>query len=184
MDIQSILTFTINSVVLISLLFLVADFCLLLLNSWQQLSPSPQADFYQQVKDAFWDNDTELSICTTWKMNTEQKSTKKLFPYLSRKRNRKRRYFWLYYHPITGFLAGLIALFFLSETIHFSWSLLIEGENFQPAIIVPDGLLVKIIVYWFLGFLMGIFSAFKLSSFLTYNSRRNKLIKLYRSEER
>lgn len=57
MDIQSILTFTINSVVLISLTFLVVDFCFFMLNSWQQLSPSStKPDFYQQVKDIFQDD--------------------------------------------------------------------------------------------------------------------------------
>ena len=65
MNIQEFLTYFINTFILSSIIFFLLDFCFYLLNSWQQLYPSTQPDFYQQVKDALWDNDTELGICTT-----------------------------------------------------------------------------------------------------------------------
>ncbi len=64
MDIQEFLTYFINNLILSSILFFLIDFYFYLLNSWQQLNPSAQPDFYQQVKDSFWDKDTRLVPCT------------------------------------------------------------------------------------------------------------------------
>ena len=60
MDIQEFLTCFINIFVLSSIILFLLDFCFYLLNSWQQLNPSTQPNFYQQVKDLLWDDDTEL----------------------------------------------------------------------------------------------------------------------------
>ncbi len=65
MELQEFLTDFINTLILSSILFFLIDFYFYLLNSWQQLNPSTQPDFYQQVKDAFWDLDTQLSNSTT-----------------------------------------------------------------------------------------------------------------------
>ncbi len=65
MELQEFLTYFINTLILSSILFFLIDFYFYLLNSWQQLNPSTQLNFYQQVKDAFWDLDTQLSISTT-----------------------------------------------------------------------------------------------------------------------
>lgn len=80
MDIQQFLTLVINTFVLTSIIFFLLDFSFFLLDVWQQLSPSPQTDFYascsstetaktalayQQVKDAFWDDDTRLTTSPT-----------------------------------------------------------------------------------------------------------------------
>ena len=62
MEIQEFLTYFINTLVLSSILFFLLDFCFVLLNSWQQLNPSAQPDFYQQVKDLLWENDPQLAL--------------------------------------------------------------------------------------------------------------------------
>ncbi len=62
MDISTLedfLTYAINLVIMIIIFSMTFDFILFLLNSWKQLNPSSQADFYQQVKDALWD-ETDL----------------------------------------------------------------------------------------------------------------------------
>ena len=55
MNIQEFLTYSINTFILSSIIFFLLDFCFYLLNSWQQLNPSTQPSFYQQVKDIFQD---------------------------------------------------------------------------------------------------------------------------------
>ena len=66
MELQEFLTYFINTFILSSILFFLLDFCFCLLNSWQQLNPSTtKPDFYQQVKDLLWDDDTELVFSAT-----------------------------------------------------------------------------------------------------------------------
>ena len=92
MEIQEFLTYFINTLVLSSIIFFLFDLCFCLLNSWQvrfaqglgcrvsgvvetsqhptsdpqhpnfQLNPSAQPDFYSQVKDLLWDNNTQLAL--------------------------------------------------------------------------------------------------------------------------
>lgn len=64
MNTQQFLTYFINTFVLSSTIFFLLDFCLYLVNSWQQLSPSGQPSFYCQVKDLLWDNDNQLKLQT------------------------------------------------------------------------------------------------------------------------
>ncbi len=71
MYIQLFLTYFINFVALSSILLFLLDFSLFLAQSWQQLHPAPQLDFYRQVKDLLWNDDTQqeslpsIRICTT-----------------------------------------------------------------------------------------------------------------------
>jgi len=65
MDIQQSLTYFINTFVLSSIIFFLLDFCFYLFNSWQQLNPSTQPDFYQQVKDLLGDDDINLAPSNT-----------------------------------------------------------------------------------------------------------------------
>ncbi len=61
MDISTLedfLTYSINLMIMIIMIFMTFDFILFLTDSWRQLSPT-QPDFYQQVKDALWD-ETDL----------------------------------------------------------------------------------------------------------------------------
>ena len=60
MDIQLFLTYFINILVLSSIIFFLLDFCFYLVDSWQQLNSSTQPDFYQQVKDLLWEQDSPL----------------------------------------------------------------------------------------------------------------------------
>ncbi len=56
MDISTLedfLTYAINLMIMIIIVFMTLDFILFLIDSWKQLSPI-QPDFYQQVKDAIW----------------------------------------------------------------------------------------------------------------------------------
>ena len=62
MDIQSFLTYFINFVALSSILLFILDFSLFLVQSWYQLHPTPQPDFYRQVKDLLWDDDILSAI--------------------------------------------------------------------------------------------------------------------------
>ncbi len=58
MDISTLedfLTYSINLMIMIIIVFIAFDFILFLLNSWRQVSSSSHTDFYQQVKDALWD---------------------------------------------------------------------------------------------------------------------------------
>ncbi len=55
MNIQEFLTYFINTFILTSIIFFLLDFCFFLVDSWQQLNPSTQPSFYQQVKDIFQD---------------------------------------------------------------------------------------------------------------------------------
>ncbi len=62
MDISTLedfLTYSINLVIMIIIVFMTFDFILFLIDCWKQLNPSSQPDFYQQVKDVFWD-ETDL----------------------------------------------------------------------------------------------------------------------------
>ena len=71
MDIQLFLTYFINFVALSSIILFILDFSLFLAQSWHQLNPASQPDFYRQVKDLLWDDDpqhgarTSIRICTT-----------------------------------------------------------------------------------------------------------------------
>ena len=65
MDIQEFLTYFINTFILSSIIFFLLDFYFYLFNSWQQLNPSTQPDFYRAVKDLLWDDDTKLVSSTT-----------------------------------------------------------------------------------------------------------------------
>ena len=66
MNIQEFMTFFIDLVALTSIIFFLLDFSFFLWQSWQQLNPdSTQPDFYSQVKDAFWADDTELGLRTS-----------------------------------------------------------------------------------------------------------------------
>ena len=61
MEIQLVLTYFINFVALSSIILFLLDFSLFLAKSWHQLHPSDSApDFYQQVKDVFWDDELRL----------------------------------------------------------------------------------------------------------------------------
>ena len=44
---------------MIIITFMAFDLILFLIDSWKQLNPSSQPDFYQQGKDALWD-ETDL----------------------------------------------------------------------------------------------------------------------------
>ncbi len=58
MDISTLedfLTYSINLIIMIIIIFIALDFILFLIDSWRQLNPSSQPDFYQQVKDGLWD---------------------------------------------------------------------------------------------------------------------------------
>ena len=55
---EDFLTYSINLMIMIIIIFIAFDFILFLINSWKQVSSS-QPDFYQQVKDALWD-ETDL----------------------------------------------------------------------------------------------------------------------------
>ncbi len=62
MDISTLedfLTYSINLVIMIIIVFMTFDFILFLIDSWRQLNSSSQPDFYQQVKDALWE-ETDL----------------------------------------------------------------------------------------------------------------------------
>ena len=80
METQEILTYFINFVFLATIIFFLLDLGFFLLNSWQQLNPSTQPDFYascsstetvktalayQQVKDLLWDLDTQVAEAAT-----------------------------------------------------------------------------------------------------------------------
>ena len=65
MDIQEFLTYFLNTLILSSILFFLLDFYFFLVELWQKLSPAPQPSFYQQVKDAFWDDCPQLVSSTT-----------------------------------------------------------------------------------------------------------------------
>ncbi len=64
METQEILTYFINFVLLSSILFFLIDLSLFLVNSWYQLNPSVQPNFYHAVKDLLWDEDIQLGIST------------------------------------------------------------------------------------------------------------------------
>ena len=58
MDISTLedfLTYSLDLIIMIIIIFIALDFCFFLLNFWRQVSSSYQPDFYQQVKDALWD---------------------------------------------------------------------------------------------------------------------------------
>ena len=58
MDISTLedfLTYSISLMIIIIIIFITFDLILFLINFWKQLNPSSQPDFYQQVKDALWD---------------------------------------------------------------------------------------------------------------------------------
>jgi len=57
MDISTLedfLTYSINLMIMIIIIFITFDLIFFLIDSWKQLSPT-QPDFYQQVKEALWD---------------------------------------------------------------------------------------------------------------------------------
>ena len=65
MDISTLedfLTYSINLVIMIIIIFIIFDFILFLIDSWKQVSPT-KTDFYQQVKDALWD---KTDLVTSW----------------------------------------------------------------------------------------------------------------------
>ncbi len=57
-NLEDFLTYSINLVIMIIIVSMTFDFILFLIDSWKQVSPI-QPDFYQQVKDALWD-ETDL----------------------------------------------------------------------------------------------------------------------------
>ncbi len=62
MDISTLedfLTYSLDLMIMIIIVFIIFDFTLFLINFWKQVSFSSQPDFYQQVKDALWD-ETDL----------------------------------------------------------------------------------------------------------------------------
>ncbi len=57
MDISTLedfLTYSLDLMIMIIIVFITFDLIFFLFNSWKQVSSS-QPDFYQQVKDALWD---------------------------------------------------------------------------------------------------------------------------------
>ena len=65
MDTQLFLTYLIEFIFLSSITLFLLDLTLFLVHSWQQLSPSLPSDFYQQVKDAFRNDDIQLVLSST-----------------------------------------------------------------------------------------------------------------------
>ena len=67
MYIQLFLTYFINFVALSSIILFLLDFSRFLAQSWQQLHPVPQPDFYEQVKDLLWNDEIDPVLSTIWK---------------------------------------------------------------------------------------------------------------------
>ena len=66
MDISTLedfLTYSINLMIMIIIVFITFDLIFFLIDSWKQLNPPTQPDFYQQVKDALWD---ETGLVSSW----------------------------------------------------------------------------------------------------------------------
>ena len=66
MDIQAFLTYFLNLLVMITIIFTLVDLCFYLANSWQQLNPPTRStDFYRAVKDLLGNDESQLIPSTT-----------------------------------------------------------------------------------------------------------------------